>query len=1338
MKRATLLFALFCLISVQSFAQILNQPASWPNAGWAVSGTYNVTFLLNDPTTTTNFSYNEDGAGSGTDILFAESPVIDLTAAAGGGETWIQIDYDYDFNSADQFDFEWWDADAGMWITWEALPNNSTLTSGWCAAIIAPIVTSIPLNIAGFTPTQLSGFKYRLHWESTLIWGWGFCVSSPTIYSVMPPACPDPSGLGVLSTTSSTADVNWIENGTATAWNIEYGLSGFVPTGVPTIAGTTNNPETLTGLSSATAYDFYIQSDCGGSGTSTWIGPFSFNTTFDAPVGVTCGVGFATYIFSDDMETAIGWTGDVGTAAGQWDFPTAAPGGNSTGTGPSGPQSGTTYAEFEASGSGTTIASMVTPMIDLSSGSSAAELSFYMHAFGPEIGTLNVGVGNTPTGPFTTEFSWSGQYQTAATDPWEAIGVDLTAYLGQQIYIEFSYGGTGVSFTADMSIDLVQVETCVTCPAPTNLNLISADLTSGTFDWIEVGAATEWLIEYGSLGFVPGTGTDMLTTNNPETVGGLGSNAFYDIYVQAVCGPGDTSAMVGPLTFNTYDQGLYMEADTDCGPGFNDISNLTANPIGDEQSGLLALPFPFLFQGVLYTDVTVDDNGVVQFGTANTVGFTNQNMSIAPDGLYPFWDDLDAGDVYIGISGVAPNQTLIFQWEARPHFPAVPGQEVTFQLQMIQATGEIYFFYTDTEFGGTQANFDFGLSATVGVAGPNQDVEVSYNNDQYLMDNSCAHFYYTDCPKPLNYTVVYTTNDEGAISWSAGYAGETDWTVIYGPEGFDPLTGGITVNTSTPALIMPGLDDLTTYDVYIYADCNPGVLQSAGYLGQFTTLPNCSDVTGITTSTAVDSIFTAWNWVESSGVGTYPSTGFNLQYGMPGFGLFDGSETIVNADNNFTDTTEDMTLLGGGVYEIYVQSVCSSDTSNWVGPVVFTMPITNDSICNAIDLALGTLYTFNNAGATVQAGETAIAPPTTGFQTLDGWGESNLDNTTWFTFTAPPSGNISISGIDAGLDGQIAIYDATDCANLNTFTLIGANDNAMSGGSGAPDFTACGMTPGNSYYLVHDGTFGTTGVYTILLEDNVAVEAGTSTGILEICVGESVDLYTGLSSYDLGGSWSEEIPTLGFSDPIFNSTGLATQIFNFEYEVFTGCARDTVIQQVEVFGPSSAGIDGSVDVCKNEPINLLAGLSGNVDMGGTWYDPSDFPLPSGDITGSWLPGQFNYDYIVSNGACPNDTSNVVVNVLDSCDYLNVQELYFGDMNVHPNPTSGILYINNSGSEEVYSYEITDVKGRIIETQTNVINGTETTEIDLSDVEPGIYMVKVFNDNAKKTYRIVKQ
>ena len=274
--------------------------------------------------------------------------------------------------------------------------------------------------------------------------------------------------------------------------------------------------------------------------------------------------------------------------------------------------------------------------------------------------------------------------------------------------------------------------------------------------------------------------------------------------------------------------------------------------------------------------------------------------------------------------------------------------------------------------------------------------------------------------------------------------------------------------------------------------------------------------------------------------------------------------------------------------------------------------------------------------------------------------------------------------------------------------------------------------------MLHDSwsTFNT-GVYSISLRE-IVVEAGSSNGIIDVCTGDTVNLFDGITGHDAGGEWFEMIATAGFADSIFPSAGLAYQVFDFEYVVTDGCAADTVMQQVQIYGPSSAGNDGTLTVCKNEPLNLLNGLSGNVDLGGTWYDPSDVALPSADVTASNIAGSFNYDYITDNGVCPADTANVEVVVLDDCDHLNTEELFFGGMDVFPNPTNGIVNITNFGSTDVYNYKVTDVKGSVIAGAVSAIDGSSTTEIDLGGLETGIYMIEVYNDSARKTFRIVLQ
>ena len=1130
-------------------------------------------------------------------------------------------------------------------------------------------------------------------------------MSIDDISIIETPTCPAPNGLTATNVLATSADIGYTDNSGAGLANIEYGPTGFVPGTGTTITGTTNNPESISGLIANTTYDFYVQSDCGGGDLSTWTGPFTFTTP--------CATLVAPW--TDDIEAhtaAQGITSSMcwnASAPGVYDWNITGTGTTpSTGTGPNVANSGVKYFYIEASTTTVGPAVLTSPNIDVTA-LTLPMIEFYYHMHGTVTGDLAIEAWDGAT--WNVVDNINGEQHSAQTDPWTRRAIYLTGYTGV-IQIRFTATGSGSSQYGDISIDDVSILEAPTCPEPSMFMLTGSNLTSADFSWNPIGSEVEWQLEYGTPGFTPetGFGTTILTANNPENIGGLTSNSFYEIYLQAVCSPGDTSLLVGPISFNTFNQGLYMDNNTDCPPaGFIDVSSTGTNLMltDDSEAAITPLPFNILFQGNLMTNMTVGNNGGLQLGSLTAqIGYGGNFTTLADGTMFPWGDDLDSetGNVYVDVIGVTPNQVLIVQWDNSCNFSGAIGDPtVTFQIQIEEATGEIWYVYDDVVFGGAYVADDYGANADIGISGPNQDITVSTNDPQYLTDNSCVHFFYTDCPNPVNYTVNYTTNDEASISWNTGLYGETDWTVIYGDEGFDPATGGTQINTSTPTIIIPGLNDITTYDVYIYADCNPGVLQSSGAAGQFITLPNCSDPTSLAATSAVDSLITSWLWVESSGVGTYPSTGFNLQYGMNGFGLFDGSETIVNADNNFSDTTEDMTLLGGGVYEVYVQSVCNTDTSNWVGPVSFTMPISNDSTCNAIDLNVdGSVYTFDNTGATSQINEATIAPPNTGFQTSDGWGNSSVDFTTWFTFTAPGSGNMNLSGVDQGFNGQFAIYEASDCSDMNTFNLIGANDDALDGTSDAPDFSICGLTPGSIYYLMHDSwSTVTTGVYSIRL-DEINLNAGTSNGIINICAGDTADLYDGISGYTPGGVWTEEIPTANFAGSIFPSAGLAFQVFNFEYNVVEGCATDSIIQQVEIYGPSSAGVDGSLTVCLNEPFDLLSGLSGNVDLGGQWYDSGNQPIGSA-VTASFIQGSFNYDYITSNGVCEADTANIVVDVDGNCDYLNIQEIVFGNMEIYPNPTTGVVYISNSNSAEVFNFEITDLQGKVVATKNTAIN-----------------------------------
>ena len=267
------------------------------------------------------------------------------------------------------------------------------------------------------------------------------------------------------------------------------------------------------------------------------------------PSGLSCSTGGPSLAFSDECNSQGNWTGDFGTGNGIWQSNT----GNTPtgGTGPDGAHSGSNYFYYESSTFGNNgpsqfdTASIVSPMIDLTNSLDDAELTFWLHARGDNMGSLQVGLSNSPTGPFNAVYYQYGETHANDDDPWTQIGIDVSNYIGQNLYVSFTYmrNYAGVSYSGDLCIDLIEVNSCSTCPSPTSLSVSNITSNSANISWVPSGSETEWMLHYN--------GISTYTNSIPTFISGLSANTSYNINVSAICSSSDTSGLSSFLNFTT-------------------------------------------------------------------------------------------------------------------------------------------------------------------------------------------------------------------------------------------------------------------------------------------------------------------------------------------------------------------------------------------------------------------------------------------------------------------------------------------------------------------------------------------------------------------------------------------------------------------------------------------------------------------------------------------------------------------------------------------------------------------------------------------------------------------
>ena len=732
------------------------------------------------------------------------------------------------------------------------------------------------------------------------------------------PSCPDPTNLAATNITSNSATISWTTGG-ATNWNIDFGAVGFTPG--PPFTATTTNPYTINGLLPNTDYHVYVRDSCAVGDVSNWVGPIlisigcaplaaPYNENFDGASWVANGTFTPGLINScwTRSDTTVYWWKALGAPT-----PTVNSGPDADHTSGSGK-----FLYTETSNGGNTT-SIISPSINLVP-LNVPELSFWYHMYGSLINKLEVQI-NNGTG-WTTIDTKTGQQQTSSTAAWQESIISLAAYADDTIQLRFiATRNNGNNNQVDIAIDDVDIHEAPACPKPSLFVASGATATTVQLDWT-TGGATVWQVEYGPVGYAPGTGTLLPVTAKPFTVTGLTPNTIYDFYVRDSCGVGSVSTWEGPATDTTlcgvyttpytenFDGPTWISTPGGFSPGVIDLCwNRSSSTVywWRPRSGVT----PSVNTGPDF-DHTTGSGKYLQTETGNggtTTTITGPSIDLSPL-LVPelsYWYHMYGAQINkleVQINNGTGWTTIDTKTGQQQTSSTAPWLESIISLSS----------YSDDTI---QLRF-----VATRNAGANNQVDISIDDvDIHETPN---------CPKPSLVVASNATPTTIQVDWTTG--GATAWHIEYGPSGFTPGSGTIVAVTAKPYTVT-GLSPNTIYDFYVRDSCGIGAVSAWEGPAIDTTL--C----GIYTAPYTEN-FDGTSWVPAAGGFTpgeidrcWTRSSSTQFWWKPGIGATPTGNTGPSGDHT----------TGSGKY-IYSESQAGSTSTNIISPEISLVPLTNPQL----------------------------------------------------------------------------------------------------------------------------------------------------------------------------------------------------------------------------------------------------------------------------------------------------------------------------------------------------------------------------------------------------------
>jgi hypothetical protein len=620
------------------------------------------------------------------------------------------------------------------------------------------------------------------------------------------------------------------------------------------------------------------------------------------------------------------------------------------------------------------------------------------------------------------------------------------------------------------------------------------------------------------------------------------------------------------------------------------------------------------------------------------------------------------------------------------------------------------------------ASHEYELSSYVG-----QTIYVAfkyrgdYADEIYIDDFSIAPP--PSCAPPSSLEATANSITEVEISWTAGGT-ETEWTYEFGPTGFAQGSGTLTVTGPNNPITLGGLTSGATYDIYVQANCSGSDGDSS-----WETISWTMPIAGDTFATATDLPFT----ISPEGTGCttsnisidFPNSGFTAS-GLVSQGT---SPTGVDAFFNWTATTDALRYWGTGSGYPYIAIHDASGTeiaystynqgdvvlSGWAIGDELVIRIYDYGTSNVIvDFCLeyytlpsapncaenvsptGSDVSFNNGAAAISWDAPSSGPTPTGYEIF--WGTTSGDLTSIGVIDAPAT-TVNITGLAYGETYYYSVVPqnggslAIGCTEYSLtienapipfstdFTNYPAGFSESTGPYGTPSATVTASSWATSDFL-NDATLGK---------------------------GAKVNIYgTGIDEYLIS--------------PIFDLSA-GSHYLNIDAGItdWNGSAADP--------GGMDAG-DDYVAVLLSE------------DDGATWSELYRWDSTSGltnaaeampEVTLSTTSSTAKFALYAYSGASGADYDFHVTNFQVTTTTLGTATNILEGFTLYPTIVKEELNFRSQNNVEAIT--VFNVLGQ------KVFSGTPNTNnssLNLSNLRPGVYVVKVSAEGKTGSYKIIKE